>query len=76
MSLQGEAIAPLETLAAWMDPEPVVKRSDLIRPITPIDRIELPRETSQQCRERRGLVCSNVAACQPALSIVAIAISE
>ncbi|WP_448602648.1 hypothetical protein [Thermoleptolyngbya sp.] len=48
MSLQGTAIAPLGPLAAHLNIEPVVQRSGLIRPITPIDRIELPRDPSRR----------------------------
>ncbi|WOB44014.1 hypothetical protein HNI00_13285 [Thermoleptolyngbya oregonensis NK1-22] len=46
ISLQGAAIARPVQLAARQDSAQTVQRSDLIRPITPIDRIDLPRDTS------------------------------
>lgn len=48
MSLQGEAIARPGQLAARQDSAQTVQRSDLIRPIMPIDRIDLPRDTSRR----------------------------
>lgn len=48
ISLQGLAIARPVQLAARQDSAQTVQRSDLIRPITPIDRIDLPRDTSRR----------------------------
>lgn len=48
MSLQGEAIAHPGQFAARLDSAQTVQRSDLIRPITPIDRIDLSGDTSRR----------------------------
>ncbi|BAU45061.1 hypothetical protein [Leptolyngbya sp. O-77] len=48
ISLQGAAIARPVQFAARLDSAQTVQRSDLIRPIMPIDRIDLPRDTSRR----------------------------